>query len=87
MTRQDRLRAHRAATRKSIEKWIVVWTAMHPDEALSYSGSGHSVAIDARQLLRAMEEAEQADARRVEAERLNAIPVLPDDDQSYEVGA
>lgn len=74
MTQQDRLRAHRVAARKSIEKWIVVWTAMHPEEALR-EGEKDRIAMYARQLLGAMQKAEQA----AETERLNAIPVLRDD--------
>ena len=76
MTHQDRLRAHRNAARQAIEKWIVVWTAMRPEETLRTFGcTGGMVAHDARRLLDTMEEAE----RNVETERLNAIPVLPDD--------
>jgi hypothetical protein len=74
MTQQDRLRAHRVAARKGIEKWIVVWTAMHPEEALR-EGEKDRIAMYARGLLGAMKDAERA----AEAERLNAIPVLRDD--------
>ncbi len=76
MTHRERLHAHRVGARRRVEKWIVVWTAMHPEETLR-GGVGDSVVAHARQLLTAMKEAEDAAAEEEMTARLNAIPVMP----------
>lgn len=76
MNRQDRLSAHRVACRERIEKWLAVWIAMHPEEALGHESKAVGVRVAARELLDAMTRAE----RQAEAERLDAIPTLSEED-------